>query len=462
MNSAQLGSIAASDEDMATEEYLRRVILDYRQMKHFAADPLIVDAGEGIRFRDVNGKWYIDGLSGIWVTSLGHQNKRMIEAMKRQLDSYVFWPTMHSANPPEVRLANLLAEIAPGDLNRAMILGSGSEATEVAMKMAKQYHKVIGHHRKYKIFSFYVSYHGATFGAMAATGQFAHRKYYEPLMEGFIHVHSHNCYRCPFDQRYPDCEILCAKVVERTIEREDSASIAGMIVEPIINIQGIVTPPPEYLPMLRDICTRHDIVLIYDEIITGFGRTGELFAANTFDAIPDIICCGKGMSGGYAPVAACIAHEKIGEAFWGDDPAIAFAHGHTFGGNMLSAGVAIEAICELLDRDLPANAKRLEPYVKAKLRRLDDEYGIIGDIRGRGLMIGAELVKDKATKERFPEERAIGSAIARACLRNGLLLRSEAHWFAIAPPLTVTEDEIDEAFGVLEVSMGEVLEQSWP
>jgi adenosylmethionine-8-amino-7-oxononanoate aminotransferase len=276
-------------------------------------------------------------------------------------------------------------------------------------------------------------------------------------MEGFIHVHSHNCYRCPFDQEYPDCNILCARVIERTIEKEDPESIAGMIIEPIINIHGIVTPPPEYLPMIRELCSRHKIVLIYDEIITGFGRTGEIFAANTFDAIPDIICCGKGMSSGYAPLAAFLVSEEINDAFWGDSSEIEFAHGHTYGCHELAATAGIAAIGELLDRDLPGNARRMEGYVKEKLKILDNRFGIIGDIRGKGLMIGAEIVRNKVTKERFPTEISIGKRISKACLKNGLLLRAEAHWFSIAPPLIATKNDMDEIFVILEKSIEQVL-----
>jgi adenosylmethionine-8-amino-7-oxononanoate aminotransferase len=396
-------------------------------------------------------------LSGIYVVNVGHQNSKIIEAMKKQLDSFVFSPALHGVNPQAIRLASLVSRIAPGNLRRVKLLTGGSEVTEAAMKMAKQYHKIIGNQRKYKILSFYDSYHGATMGAMSATGKSSYKKYYQPLMEGFIHVHSHNCYRCPFDQEYPDCNILCARVIERTIEKEDPESIAGMIIEPIINIHGIVTPPPEYLPMIRELCSRHKIVLIYDEIITGFGRTGEIFAANTFDAIPDIICCGKGMSSGYAPLAAFLVSEEINDAFWGDSSEIEFAHGHTYGCHELAATAGIAAIGELLDRDLPGNARRMEGYVKEKLKILDNRFGIIGDIRGKGLMIGAEIVRNKVTKERFPTEISIGKRISKACLKNGLLLRAEAHWFSIAPPLIATKNDMDEIFVILEKSIEQVL-----
>jgi adenosylmethionine-8-amino-7-oxononanoate aminotransferase len=450
-------AILAKDAELASETYLKTLVLDYRQMKHFVEDPLIVTEGDGVRFKDINGKWYLDALAGVYVVNVGHGNKRVLEALKAQLDRFVFAPPLHGVNPTGIRLANLLSAIAPGNLRRVKLLTGGSEVNETAMKMAKQYHQVKGNHRKYKILSFYNSYHGATMGAMSATGKFSYKKYYQPLLEGFVHVHSHYCYRCPFDREYPGCDILCAKVIERTIEKEDPESIAGMILEPIINIQGIVTPPQEYLPMIREICTRHNIILIYDEIITGFGRTGNLFAANTFNAAPDILCCGKGMSSGYAPLAACLIDENIADTFYGDEPGIEFAHGHTHSFHVLPAAAGLAATRELLERDLAGNARRLEGYVKNKLKELDDRFGIIGDIRGKGLMIGAELVRDKGTREHFPDEIALGKQISKACLKNGLLLRAEAHWFSIAPPLIVTEKELDEMFGILEKSIDQVL-----
>ena len=446
-----------SDEDIASEKVLRNIILDYRQMKHWVEDPFIIEQADGVRIKDINGKWYIDGLSGVYVVNAGHNNRRILDAMKAQLDHFVFSPPMHGVNPQAIRLANLLSEIAPGNLKRVKLLSGGSEANEAAMKLAKQYHKITGNHRKYKVMSVYDSYHGATLGAMAATGRFHYREYFEPLMEGFLHAHPHYCYRCPFDQDYPGCGILCAKMIEKTIEMEDPASVSALIIEPIIHIGGVLTPPPEYLPMIREICNRHNIVLIYDEIITGFGRTGDLFGAITFDAIPDILCCGKGMSSGYQPLAACLIDAQISDAFYGEDHGIGFMHGHTYGGFELAATAGIAAIREVMERDLPGNAKELEPYVKSKLKELDERFGVFGEIRGKGLMICAELVKDKTTKEPFPDDVAIGKRIAKASLKNGLLQRAEPNWFTIAPPLIATRSDIDEVIEILGKSMEEVL-----
>lgn len=445
-----------SDKKLTEEKYLKTFILDYMQMKDFIKKPLIISEADGIRYKDINGRIILDAVSGIFAVNVGHQNQRVIEAMKSFLDSFVFSPPLHGTNPQVIKLAYLLSEIAPGNLTRVKFFSSGSEANEAAMKMARQYHKLKGNHRKYKFLSLYGGYQGATMGAMSAGGTAAYKKYFEPLGAGFIHFHPPYCYRCPYGQKYPGCNLTCAKTIERTIENEDPDSIAGMILEPIINVSGAITPPVDYLPMIREICSHHNIILIFDEIITGFGRTGELFAANTFDVVPDILCCGKGMSSGYAPLAACLFHKNIYDTFWGA-PEIKFLHGHTYGGHALSATTGIYAIKELLENDLPGNARRLEGYVKDKLKDLDNRIRIIGDIRGKGLLVCAELVSNKETKERFSDDIKLGKQIAKICLENGLFLRSEAHWFSIAPPLIVTENEIDEIFTILEKSIDQVL-----
>jgi adenosylmethionine-8-amino-7-oxononanoate aminotransferase len=443
------------NEEIKSRKYLEKIILDYMQMKEFIEDPLIIHKGDGIRYVDVDGKKYIDGLSGVYVVNAGHNNKRIIKAIKKSIENFVFSPPMLGTNPEAIKLANLLSEIAPGNLNHAKLLSGGSEAVETAIKMAKQYHKLIGNNRKYKIISFYDSYHGATMGAMSATGKIHMRKFYEPLMPGFLQVNPPYCYRCFLELDKNTCNKACLKLIETIIEKEDPQSIAAFIMEPIRGpIVGIF--PDEYIKSIREICKQHEIILIFDEIITGFGRTGELFAANTYGTIPDIMVCGKGMSSGYAPVAAAICDKKIYDAFYGESGK-EFVHGHTYGCHQFSAAAGIASISEILERNLAGNAKKMESYVKEKLKKLDNNFNIIGDIRGRGLWIAAEIVKDKKTKESFSQDISIGVKLRKACIKNGLLIRTDPNWFAIAPPLIVEKNDIDEIFEILEKSIDEVL-----
>ena len=445
------------DARFATEEALRHIMLDYMQMTDFVKEPLIVARADGIRFWDVHGKEYLDGLAGVYVVNVGYGNPRMLEAVRRQLETLPFNPPMHGTNPRAVELAGLLAEVAPGDLNTARLVDSGSEANEAAFKMVRQYHRQTGNPGKYKILSRYLSYHGATGSAMSAGGVGYRKTLYEPAAVGFLHTYPPYCYRCPYEKTYPACETFCARTIRTMIELEDPRSIAAIIVEPISNTGGIITPPMEYLKILRQLCDEYNILLIFDEIITGFGRTGALFAANTFDVVPDILCCGKGMSSGYAPLAAALVREKVARAFWGA-PGTEFAHGHTYAGNPVSCAAGLASVREIVDRKLPENAKRVGAHLVKRLEGLRS-LGIIGDIRGKGLLIGVEFVKDPVTRTAFPSEVKLGLRIGKQALRNGLLLRFDPHWLAFGPPLIVTEADIDQMVAILEQSIREVLRE---
>ena len=448
---------AQGDARFAGEEYLRHIMLDYRQMTEFVKEPFLVARADGIRFWDVYGKEYLDGLAGIFTVNVGYNNPRMLAALRHQLETLPFNPPMHGTNPRAVELANLLAEIMPGDLKTARLVSSGSEANEAAFKMARQYHRQTGNPGKFKILSRYLSYHGATGSAMSAGGVGYRKTLYEPAAVGFLHTYPPYCYRCPYEKTYPGCDVFCARTVRTMIEWEDPRSIAALIVEPISNTGGIITPPPEYLKALRRICDEHNILLIFDEVITGFGRTGNLFAANTFDVVPDILCCGKGMSSGYAPLAAAMVSDRVAATFWGA-PGSEFAHGHTYAGNPVACAAGLASIREILERRLADNARRVGAHLVQRLEGLRP-FGIVGEIRGKGLMIGMELVQDPTTKTPFPPETKIGIRIGKQALQNGLLLRFDPHWIAFGPPLVVSEVEVDQMVDILELSMREVLRE---
>ena len=448
---------ALEELDLAAPENVGRLLLDFQQMSEYVNDPLIIERAEGVRYWDVRGKEYLDGISGIYVVNVGHRNPRVVAAIKQQLDTLSFAPPLHAANPAAIRLASLLAEIAPGDLKTVKLLSGGSEATEVAIKLSLQFHRQTGNPAKYKIISRYKGYHGATLGALGATGTSRRRKVFEPLLPNFLRVHPPHCYRCPYEKTYPDCEVYCARTVEQTIEMEDPSTVAAVIVEPITNTGGIITPPPEYFPILRRVCDRHNVLLIFDEVITGFGRTGEMFAAQTFQTVPDLICAGKGMGSGYGPLAAVLVSNRVAAAFWGPQEAeLEFAHGHTFGGNPLSAAAGVASILEILERGLLDNCRRMGAYLRQKLEALAP-YRIVGEVRGRGLMLGVELVRNPETREPFPPAWNVGGRIAKAALRHGLIIRADQDWFALAPPLIVTPEDIDEMLVRLEAAIEEVM-----
>jgi adenosylmethionine-8-amino-7-oxononanoate aminotransferase len=296
-------------------------------------------------------------------------------------------------------------------------------------------------------------------GALSASGLKGRKTVNEPLAPGFIHVFPPTCYRCPFGKTYPSCEITCATLVGSVIEMEDPATVAAVMVEPIGHTGGIIDPPAEYLPLLREICDRYGVLLIFDEIITGAGRTGRLFAAETFGVVPDVICTAKGLSGGYAPLSAMLCRQSIADVFWGDpkdNPG--FVEGHTFEGNPLACAAGIAVLREILERDLCGNARARGEQLRAGFERMQTKYGVIGDIRGKGLLQGIEFVQDPASKKPFPPERAFGVQVGRRALAGGLLCRFDPNWLAFGPPLVVTEEQLAEMLAVLDRSIGEVLQ----
>lgn len=451
LSGPQLISYAQAQE----QQFLRQIFVR-DQMAEWVKDPLIMGRAQDVYYWDLNGKQYLDALSGIYVVSVGHGNPRVIEALRQQLETLHFSPPMHGTNPVAIQLANLLADVAPGDLSTVKFECSGSEVTEAAIKLARQYHRLTGSPGKYKIISRYQSWHGSTLGSLSASGLKSRKTVNEPLAPGFLHVFPPTCYRCPFDKQYPDCGITCAKMIEQTIEMEDADTVAAVMVEPIGHTGGVIDPPEEYLPMLREMCDRHNVLLIFDEIITGVGRTGQMFAAETFGVLPDVICTGKGLSGGYAPLSAMIVRQPIADAFWGpirENPG--FVEGHTFEGNPISCAAGIAVLREILERDLLANARQRGEQLREGFEQMAARHGVIGDIRGRGLLQAIEFVEDRATKRRFADD--LGVRVGRQALANGLLTRFDPHWLALGPPLTTTEEQLARMLEVLDESLGQVL-----
>ena len=436
---------------------LKHIMIDFKQMSQFMKDPLIMVEADGVRYKDINGKSYLDGISGIFVVTIGHNNPRAKKAILDQLEKIAFAPPLHATNPAAIKLAKLVSEVTPGDLNTVKLVSGGSEAIEAAMKLTRQYHRQSGNPNKYKFVARYQGYHGATMGALSATGVARRKAMFEPTLQGYMHVMPPTCYRCPYEKVYPECGAFCAKIVGDVIRSEGPETVAGVILEPIGNTGGIITPPDQYFSVLRDICDQHQVLLIFDEIITGFARTGNMFASQTFGVTPDIICMGKSMSSGYAPLGAIACTDKIAEAFWGET-GLEFSHGHTFGGNPIASAVGIASIEEIQEKNLCSRAQELGKYLRDKLENMDDK-GVIGDIRGKGLLIGVEFVMDKETKEPFPDELKFGVKVGEKAMEKGLILRFDPHWIAFAPPLVITEEEIDEMINIFQESVQEVVKE---
>jgi adenosylmethionine-8-amino-7-oxononanoate aminotransferase len=457
MRSSAMTAVLIVEED-EMKEVARHIMVDFLPMKTFAEDPLILTEGRGIYVTDVDGKRYIDGLSGTFCVNLGHGNRALAEAGARQMERLALaCPTLGTSDRA-LELTQKLLEITPPQYTTVKLLSGGSEVTEAAIKMARQYHKQTGAPTKYKVLSHYRAYHGATGHALAAGGWPGWRSAYEPLPGGFIHLHTPDPYTSPFPGTPETLGAVYAGLVEEVIELEGPETIAAFITEPIMMSAGVVVPPPDYLPRIRELCDRYNILLIYDEIITGFGRTGRLFAAEHWNAWPDIFCLGKGMSGGYAPLSATVLTSRIGQAFWGDAvDRVQFHAGHTYGGNPVACAVGLAAIRQIFEDRIIENARARGAQAKAWLVDLQQRCPVIGHVRGEGLLVGVELVKDQATRKRFPPELNLGIRVRDAARRRGLLLRAGHSMVVFAPPLTTSAQEMDDILAIFEDALGEAL-----
>src|SRR4051794_5394842 len=277
------------------QELVKHVMVDFVQMSEFAREPFIVERGEGIELIDVNGKHYIDGLSGVFVVGTGHNNPVIVNALREQLETLAFAPPLHSTNPQALKLAKLVTDLVPEQYNTVKFFSGGSEATEGAIKMARQYHRQSGSPLKYKIISFYQGYHGGTLGSLSATGMPGRKWVFEPLAPGFLHVLPPNNYRPPLGLTPEAWEEACVRQFEEVIQGEHPDTVAAIILEPVLMGAGVLIPSPSFFQELRAVSDRYNVLLIFDEIITGWGRLGELFAANAFNCWPDLLCMGKGM-----------------------------------------------------------------------------------------------------------------------------------------------------------------------
>lgn len=412
---------------------------------------LEVDRGEGVYLYDTDGNRYLDACSGAAVSNLGHANPKIIRAMTEQAQKVEFCHLSRWTSKPAKELANLVADLAPGSLNKLYLVSGGSEATEAALKMARQYFlERDGNTGKYRVISRWKAYHGGTIGALSMTGDKRRRKY-TPLLLNFPKVAPCYCYRCPFDHRPETCDVPCAHDLERVLMAEGAESITAFICEPVIGAAcGAVAPHPEYFKIVRQICDKYDILLIDDEVMAGFGRTGPMFAIEDYGVVPDMICVAKGMSAGYSPLGGVIAKQEIFDAFLKGSGA--FTHGHTYGGNPLSAAVAVAVVKTLVEDNLVENSRTVGKYLLEKLQEKLLPFWFVGDVRGKGLMQGVEFVRNKKTKEPFPVSFGLAEKITQTLLKHGLVVYpgtgnadgENGDQFLLAPPLILTKDQADE------------------
>jgi len=432
----------------------------WHSMKPYNPNSTLVAAkAEGSWVTDADGKRYLDAMAGLWCVNIGYGRTELAEAAYEQLKEMAYFPLSQS-HVPAIKLAEKLNQML-GDEYVIFFSNSGSEANEAAFKIVRQYHQQKGEHNRYKIVSRYRAYHGNSMGALAATGQ-AQRKYkYEPLAPGFIHVSPPDSYRDDINVNDPK-ELSSVKEIDRTMTWELSETIAAMIMEPIITGGGVLIPPDGYMKAAKEVCEKHGALLIVDEVICGFGRTGKPFGYMNYGVKPDIITMAKGITSAYLPLSATAVRKDIYEAFKGSEEYDYFRHVNTFGGNPAACALALKNLEIMETENLFDRSRDLGAQLLNDLKNLLKDHPFVGDVRGKGLLIGLELVKDKRTKE--PLANDLVNQVIANCKQEGIIIGKNGGTVAgynnvltLAPPLTIKQVDLTFLVKTLSESLQKIL-----
>jgi adenosylmethionine-8-amino-7-oxononanoate aminotransferase len=453
--------MTVSDEnlDTAARDHLW---MHFTRLSAYQNSPIpTIARGEGPYIFDTNGKRYLDGLSGLFVVQAGHGRQELADAAAKQAAELAFFPLWSYAHPKAIELADRLADLAPGDLNRVFFTTGGSEAVEAAWKLARSYFKRVGEPNKHKVLSRHIAYHGTSMGALSITGLPSIKADFEPLVPSTARVPNTNYYRRADPTQSPEeFGLWAANRIAEAIEFEGPDTVAAVYLEPVQNSGGCFPPPPGYFQRVREICDEYGVLLVSDEVICAFGRLGEYFGAVRYGYQPDIITTAKGITSGYVPLGAMIASDRLAEPFLRDTNW--FAHGVTFGGHPVASAVALANLDIFAREDLTGHVRANEATFRSYLERLLD-LPIVGDVRGDGYFYGIELVKDKATKETFTDdesERLLRGFLSKALFDAGLYCRADDRGdpvVQLAPPLICQE----EHFAEIEQVLRSVLTQAW-
>jgi adenosylmethionine-8-amino-7-oxononanoate aminotransferase len=440
--------------EVLEKDFLEHLWPPFTQMQ--GLKPVIMERAEGAVVYDTAGKPYIDAFASLWTVNVGHGRQEVFDAIKAQMEQLAIYHIFQIANVPSIKLAAKVAEHLPGDLNHVFLTLGGGESVETAVKMARQYWRNKGKGTKYMVLYRDRSYHGTTMTSTSAQGLSVNRVKFEPLLPGFIKLGAPYCYRCAWSQTYGECRFECARAVEQEIAFYGAENVGTMLGETMIGTGGVIPPPPEYWPMVREICDANEVLVINDEVITGFGRTGTWFACEQFGSKPDLVTMAKGLSSGYLPLGAVGARDHVYDAFLGG-PSEAFMSGATYNGHPLCSAAGL-ANLEIIEREnLVDRCRELGVYFQDGLKTLL-RHPIVGDVRGVGLVAGIEYVRSKESKEWFPPSVGAAGKVRDAAFERGVFVRllGGGHCHAVAPPFIITRDQIEIIVNVLDESIGTV------
>ena len=420
------------------------------------APPDIIARGEGSWIWDVDGHRLVDAVGGLWCANLGFGRREIRDAIVAQLDELPFYNTFRGANHPRaIELSQRIVNLMEPDGVGAVHFGSGgSDAVDSALKLARQYWKVLGQRDRTKFISLRQGYHGVHFGGASVNGNTPFRRAYEPLLPGCFHVDTPWLYRNPYTQDPEQLGKICAELLEREIVFQSPDTVAAFIAEPVQGAGGVIVPPPNYWPLVRQICDRHGVLLIADEVVTGFGRTGHMFGTRLWGVRADMWCLAKGISSGYVPLGATAVSARVVQAFNSADPVLGtINHGYTYGAHPVAAAAALATLDIIEAEDIPARAAREGRYFLERLHAMK-RFRIVGDVRGVGLMAGIELVADQRTRAPFPRGAPELARVHREAYKRGAMLRLSGANIIISPALTIERTQIDLLCDALEGAFG--------
>ncbi len=422
--------------------------------------PDIIARGQGCWVWDVDGHKLLDGVAGLWSSNLGHSCREVRDAIVAQLDELPFFNTFRgTTHPRAIELsAALVGLMQPDGVSAMMFSNGGSDAVEGALKLARQYHKLRGQKDRVKFIAMRQGYHGVHFGGMSVNGNTNFRRPYEPLLPGCFHIDSPWLYRNAYTQDEAELGRIVAAQLEREIVFQGPDTVAAFIAEPVQGAGGVIVPPANFWPLVRQVCDRHGVLLIADEVVTGFGRTGELFGTRLWGVNADLWCLAKGISSGYIPLGATAIASKIADVFNADETGAAqVTHGYTYSAHPVAAAAAIATLKVLKEKDIPANVARVSVEFQKRLRGLLDRFDCIGDVRGIGLMAGIEMVANRATKATLPKTNDLPARVARAAYKRGLMVRVSGANLILSPPLVISETEVEFLCTTLEAAFADAV-----
>ncbi len=430
--------------------------------------PDIIARGEGCWVWDVDGHKLLDGVAGLWSSNLGHSCREVRDAIVAQLDELPFFNTFRgTTHPRAIELSRALVDLMkPDGVAAVMFSNGGSDAVEGALKLARQYHKLRGEKDRTKFIALRQGYHGVHFGGMSVNGNTNFRRPYEPLLPGCFHIDSPWLYRNPWTRDTgPEAEAELGRQTAAALEREivfqGSDTVAAFIAEPIQGAGGVIVPPANFWPLVREVCDRHGVLLIADEVVTGFGRAGTLFWTRLWGVNADLWCLAKGISSGYVPLGATAVGQKVAQVFDADvSGAGQIAHGYTYSAHPVAAAAALATLKLLVERDVPGHVSRVSGPFQSRLRGLTQRHACVGDVRGHGLMLGIEMVADPLTRAPLPRSSDLPARVARAAYRRGLMVRVSGANLILSPPLVISEAELEFLCETLEAAFDEAVAAS--